>query len=601
MSPELIALLAACKDTTDDLPRLVLADWLDENDDPERAELIRLQLALARGRDEDPDRPAQRIRAAQLVRRNAERWLGDARRLYDEAHIENGFLTICATPRQLLDHPPAELPGPISRWVEALKVYNRQDGLNEVVSSPILGCFSRIAFDRDAYFDDNVKLGNAGAERLAANPHLAGLRSLDLETNGVRPKGVAALAQAEQLAGLQRLRLYSNHLGDVGAVALAKAPWLANLVHLDIGDSGAQGEGLAALIGSGRLRGLKTFTLDNLSLDETGARALATSPDLGGLTFLDLRCTRLEGSALRILAESPFLRPQQLTIEDSCYPRDDSRGKLLAGSPLLGSVRELTLTAGLGQRGVRWFLASPRLAQLECLVLYAETGDVGCEVLAGADHFANLRILALQGENIGPRGAAALARSPHLGRLAALRLHGKIGPDGVVALAQETGLPNLEALELDVANAGARGMKALAASPLGARLKRLSMRGLGDRGVAALKHLPKGAALTDLDLESNGIGPAGAVSLAGCAGLSGLQRLNLRFNQIGDRGIAALLGSPHLAQLAHLSTHWGELTAASEGLLKAWALRENVVSLWARDEGLPEDVVRAFPFLVDDD
>src|SRR4029450_12736445 len=45
--PELRALLAACHaDPDDDTPRLVLADWLDEHDDP-RGECVRLQCQLA--------------------------------------------------------------------------------------------------------------------------------------------------------------------------------------------------------------------------------------------------------------------------------------------------------------------------------------------------------------------------------------------------------------------------------------------------------------------------------------------------------------------------------------------------------------------------
>src|SRR5437660_872780 len=41
------ALLQAIHDNPgDDTPRLVLADWLDEHDQPQRAELLRLQVAL---------------------------------------------------------------------------------------------------------------------------------------------------------------------------------------------------------------------------------------------------------------------------------------------------------------------------------------------------------------------------------------------------------------------------------------------------------------------------------------------------------------------------------------------------------------------------
>jgi len=40
-------LRAICTDPEDDTVRLVFADWLDENGDPERAEFIRLQVRRA--------------------------------------------------------------------------------------------------------------------------------------------------------------------------------------------------------------------------------------------------------------------------------------------------------------------------------------------------------------------------------------------------------------------------------------------------------------------------------------------------------------------------------------------------------------------------
>src|SRR5262245_49641697 len=46
--PELLGLLAACKESPDDdAPRLILADWLEEHGEPERARFIRLQLERA--------------------------------------------------------------------------------------------------------------------------------------------------------------------------------------------------------------------------------------------------------------------------------------------------------------------------------------------------------------------------------------------------------------------------------------------------------------------------------------------------------------------------------------------------------------------------
>jgi uncharacterized protein (TIGR02996 family) len=45
-------LRAICANPADDAPRLVYADWLEENGAEERAEFIRVQIAFARGQQE---------------------------------------------------------------------------------------------------------------------------------------------------------------------------------------------------------------------------------------------------------------------------------------------------------------------------------------------------------------------------------------------------------------------------------------------------------------------------------------------------------------------------------------------------------------------
>ena len=57
-------LRAICDQPADDAPRLVFADWLDEHGDPDRAEFIRVQVALAaaRGRGEEPAELVERDR-----------------------------------------------------------------------------------------------------------------------------------------------------------------------------------------------------------------------------------------------------------------------------------------------------------------------------------------------------------------------------------------------------------------------------------------------------------------------------------------------------------------------------------------------------------
>ena len=58
----------------DDRPRLIYADFLDDSGEPERAELIRVQLALSKLSEDDPRRPALSDRQAELLTRNRAEW-----------------------------------------------------------------------------------------------------------------------------------------------------------------------------------------------------------------------------------------------------------------------------------------------------------------------------------------------------------------------------------------------------------------------------------------------------------------------------------------------------------------------------------------------
>jgi len=61
----------------DDTPRLVYADWLDEQGDP-RGEFIRVQCALATMADEDPRRWDLELRQARLLRWYGWQWWHNA-------------------------------------------------------------------------------------------------------------------------------------------------------------------------------------------------------------------------------------------------------------------------------------------------------------------------------------------------------------------------------------------------------------------------------------------------------------------------------------------------------------------------------------------
>src|SRR6516162_7801674 len=90
----------------DDTPRLVYADWLDEHDDPGRAEFIRLQCELEPMRDQyEIDRAAElHNREDELLREHRQKWIGpmpegcDDRSAEVPAEFRRGFVDIVSMP-----------------------------------------------------------------------------------------------------------------------------------------------------------------------------------------------------------------------------------------------------------------------------------------------------------------------------------------------------------------------------------------------------------------------------------------------------------------------------------------------------------------------
>src|SRR5262245_13461541 len=76
LCPDVEALLReAMASPHDPVARGILADWLEENGQPERAELIRLHDRLARAASEDPERQELTSRAQALEEAIERAWL----------------------------------------------------------------------------------------------------------------------------------------------------------------------------------------------------------------------------------------------------------------------------------------------------------------------------------------------------------------------------------------------------------------------------------------------------------------------------------------------------------------------------------------------
>src|SRR5262249_17925886 len=83
----------------DDVPRLIYADWLEENGDPEHADLIRVQIAHTR----DPDaegRVARLTRLRELMVRHRGTWLGSLLRPAPGVLLIRGFVEELTLPAE---------------------------------------------------------------------------------------------------------------------------------------------------------------------------------------------------------------------------------------------------------------------------------------------------------------------------------------------------------------------------------------------------------------------------------------------------------------------------------------------------------------------
>jgi len=237
---------------------------------------------------------------------------------------------------------------------------------------------------------------------------------------------------------------------------------------------------------------------------------------------------------LRVILSAP---PSQASFRALCMHLARCNDTMLPVH-LKAATRGLTTWPDELREGPRrWFAAAlsgraePRLRIVRIgSLMRCGIGDQRLAALAGARDIAGLRVLRLDANRIGAKGARALATSPHLRNLEMLLLAGNhIGDEGAAALAQTKRLPKLQTLDL-------------------------SGNGIGDTGVVALARAAHMKGLTNLYLDENEIGDQGAIAMAEAQSLPQLSTLMLDDNPITRVGFQALARSRHLPKVRRL--HW---------------------------------------------
>ncbi|MBM3979451.1 MAG: TIGR02996 domain-containing protein [Planctomycetes bacterium] len=322
----------------DDRPRLVYADFLDDCGEPERAELVRVQLALARLSDDDPRRPELSDRQAELLTRNRAAWTAHLAGLVVGVDFRRGVPDSVTVEAATFLARGAELFERLR--VRRLRLLDVSAVAAKLAASPLLAGVRELDLC-------NADLGGAGLAALARSPHLARLEALDLGFNGLDDDGVTALAVSSGFADLAALALNDNdRISGDGLKALAESPFFAGLTALDVSGNDINEHGLRALAASANLPRLRAFRAHGNSFGDAGLAALVGSPLFARMVktgaAVELRANAIGAAGAAALASCPALAGCAALDLSTNYLGDAGLAALLR-SRNLGALRVLRL------------------------------------------------------------------------------------------------------------------------------------------------------------------------------------------------------------------------------------------------------------------
>ena len=342
MSDHDALLRTICANPRDDLPRLVYADWLEENGRPDHAAFIRTDVEMAR-------RPE---------------W--DADRVRHEAGLDGkAFFARHPWARAVFDGLPDGYG-----WTENPVVHRGFPWSLMVVYPNDLLRRRAVLFDRHPVTRLDFLLDPPRLDRLLAQPWAGRMTGFVFRRAYWAVADLRPLLASAELGGLEEIVFHSHSVRPAALPAVFESPLFANLTTFGIVDGGAQMgraavEGLAALPGPTRLRSL---TLGVALPADGGLARLASSPVAAGLTHLNLRHNRLTASRLAPLtASGAFAGLRMLDLQGNQVGNAGTAALAAADLPHL-AVLDLSYCM-VGDDGARAILDSPLADRLVLLDL----------------------------------------------------------------------------------------------------------------------------------------------------------------------------------------------------------------------------------------
>jgi uncharacterized protein (TIGR02996 family) len=476
----------------DDTPRLVYADWLDENGRAEEAEFLRGQCRLAAAEPSEPRYP-------ELLDRDAEL------RLWLTAHVPGPRL---AFPAGL------SVEGGRHWWWQTHRGYPRfltYDGCERPGTKAMRSLASAVARAFDALPTRWLVVGGLTVAQLATllkQRVLAGLTELTVQLAvgpGEADEAARLLANCRHLRNLRGLAL-AFPVGDAGCEALAGAHW-TELEWFSPACNELSAAGLRALSGAAWFRRLRELTLED-GLWSATLEALAHLPAMRRLHTLDLSKNIFSAEAWRAFADSAsFPALASLRLRNGYFAGGQAEALACAAGFDLRVLDAGECGAGPGFGAA--VAAAPWRASLRVLDLAANQLAASDVKAIAAAPFGELRHLNLAENVIGPTGLAALAANPAMSGVRALNLAGRewdgprLGPGHFDRFLSHLDMPELRHLDLSGRPLGPKARRL--ADPKFASLTRLHLRGCRLTGatVKALLRSPALADLIQLDLRDN--------------------------------------------------------------------------------------------------
>ena len=335
--------LAVCANPADDTPRLVLADWLDENNQPDRAAFIRAQVEAARAEPFSPKARAAATRADELLARHRLDWtdsfdglaldVGFARGFVDHAAVKPDVFARTAS--QLFDRAPI-------RSLRVVRPVPAEDEnpIEPVFEVPQLAGVTRL--DLAHVFLQQIEMWH-----LTRSPHLVALTDLSLARNPIHPPALAEFLASDQLPNLTGLDLSdASHVGAAFADGIERASH-RRFIRLTLDGVVFASDALQRMLCAPALKrveelrfarypdaerrpftyldlgwvlpwgNLRVLDLAGHRLGPAGVREIARNREARTLRWLGLASNELGAEGARELAAAKYLNLYHLDVRDS--------------------------------------------------------------------------------------------------------------------------------------------------------------------------------------------------------------------------------------------------------------------------------------------